>query len=66
MDKIFPMDETRQNKFNDELYGFGWKSMLSWKYGKTGSKKLLNHSSHYANHHHHLHTQGYNPNIKDK
>ena len=60
------MDETRQNKFNDELYGFGWKSMLSWKYGKTGSEKLLHHSSHYDDHHHHLHTQGYNPNIKDK
>ncbi len=56
------MDETRQNTFNDALYKFGWKDMLSWKY----NKKLLNHSKHFKGHHHHLHVQNYKPNFTIK
>lgn len=62
------LDEERQNKFNDALYKFGWKSMLSQYYGKTGSKKLLNHcSDDYKKkaHNDHLHLQGYKPVIKE-
>lgn len=54
------MDEKMQNIFNDALYKYGWKSMLSWKYnGKT-----LNHSKHYADHYHHLHVQTFTPTLK--
>ncbi|MFC5046166.1 hypothetical protein ACFSTE_04640 [Aquimarina hainanensis] len=56
------MDEVRQNKFNDALYKFGWKDMLSWKY----NNKLLKHCKHYKNHHHHLHVQDYKPNLTIK
>jgi predicted chitinase len=54
------MDEIRQNNFNDALYKFGWKSMLSWKYNNN---KLLNHTTHYDGHNDHLHVQGYNPTL---
>ncbi len=55
------MDEDRQNTFNDALFKYGWKSMLSWEYdGKT-----LNHSIHFANHNHHLHLQGFTPILKE-
>jgi hypothetical protein len=59
------MDESRQNLFNDALYRFGWKSMLSWRYRKDGQVRLLNHTRHYVDHHHHLHLQGYAPNLVD-
>lgn len=55
------MDESRQNNFNDALYKYGWKSLLSWQYGPDN--KLLNHSKHFANHHDHLHVQGYSPTL---
>lgn len=55
------LDEMRQNQFNDSLYKFGWKSMLSWKYD---GDKLLNHCIQYDKHYNHLHVQGYNPNYK--
>ncbi|ELY2018493.1 glycoside hydrolase family 19 protein, partial [Flavobacterium psychrophilum] len=54
------LDEIRQNKFNDALYKFGWKKMLSWKY----NKKTLNHATHYDDHHDHLHLQSYTPKLK--
>ena len=54
------MDEKRQNAFNDALYKYGWKSMLSWKY----NGKMLNHSIHYIDHHHHLHVQSFKPTLK--
>ncbi|ABQ05635.1 glycoside hydrolase family 19 protein [Flavobacterium johnsoniae] len=54
------MDEKRQNEFNDALFKYGWKNMLSWKY----NKKLLHHSIHYEDHHHHLHIQSFEPNLK--
>jgi hypothetical protein len=58
------LDEVRQNKFNDALFKFGWKGMLSQKYDKT---KLLNHCSadKDENHNDHLHVQNYNPNFKE-
>ncbi|WP_269789743.1 hypothetical protein [Stenotrophomonas sp. Iso1] len=59
------MDEGRQNLFNDALYRFGWKSMLAWRYRRNGQMRLLNHTQHYAGHHHHLHVQGYAPNVVD-
>ncbi|MEG1024379.1 MAG: glycoside hydrolase family 19 protein [Flavobacterium sp.] len=55
------MDEKRQNAFNDALYKYGWKSMLSWRY----NGKMLNHSIHYIDHHHHLHVQSFNPILKN-
>lgn len=55
------MDETRQNKFNDALYKYGWKSMLSWQY----NSKTLHHSKHFENHNHHLHVQSFKPNLKE-
>lgn len=63
------LDEERQNKFNDALYDYGWKSMISQKYGKE-KDKLLNHTTedekHYQ-HYNHLHVQGYDHKfIKEK
>lgn len=55
------LDEERQNEFNDALFKFGWKSMLSWKYD---GDKLLNHCKHFDKHWDHLHIQGYKPNYK--
>lgn len=55
------LDEERQNQFNNALYKFGWKSMLSWKYNDN---KLLNHCIHYKGHYNHLHVQGYRPNYE--
>lgn len=49
------LDENRQNNFNDALYKFGWKSLLSWEY----NGKLLKHSIHYSGHNNHLHLQSY-------
>ncbi|MBC9914173.1 DUF4280 domain-containing protein [Chitinophaga varians] len=58
------MDTDRQNKFNDALYKFGWKSMLSQTYN---TNKILNHCSPDPDEHHndHLHVQGYSPNYKE-
>lgn len=58
------LDEDRQKKFNDALYKFGWKSMLSQTYNKN---KLLNHCKNDANgdHNDHLHIQGYEPKFKE-
>jgi hypothetical protein len=55
------MAEERQNQFNDALYQFGWKKMLSWKYDDG---RLLNHSQAYKGHNNHLHVQSYKPNYK--
>lgn len=54
------LDEVRQNKFNDALYKFGWKSMYSWRY----NNKLLNHTKHLTGHNHHLHIQEFKPTLK--
>lgn len=56
------MDETRQNQFNDALYKYGWKSMLSWKFDNG---RLLNHCTQYDDHYHHLHVQSFTPNLKE-
>jgi len=60
-------DMERQNKFNDALFKFGWKNLLSEKFVPYGEKKnvLLNHTHHYnkSRHNNHLHSQGYNPNL---
>ncbi|MDQ0595311.1 putative chitinase [Chryseobacterium ginsenosidimutans] len=60
------LDETRQNTFNDALYKFGWKSMLSQNYGDK-SDKILNHCTHDKdkNHNDHLHIQGFAPTLKE-
>lgn len=61
------LDEDRQNKFNDALYKFGWKSMLSQSYGEKDAKKLLNHCTNDSNNNHndHLHIQGFRPTLKE-
>lgn len=56
------MDEIRQNQFNDALYKYGWKSMLSWKFN---SGRLLHHCIQYDDHYHHLHVQSYKPTLKE-
>lgn len=58
------MDEKRQIAFNEALFKFGWKRMLSWRYMKDGAEKLLPHATHLTNHHHHLHVQGYAPTLE--
>jgi len=60
------LDETRQNKFNDALHKFGWKSMLSQSYGDK-KDKLLNHATNDSvnNHNDHLHIQGFAPTLKE-
>ena len=59
-------DYERQNKWNDALYKFGWKSMLGWSYKVKGKTKYLNHIPHNsANHYHHLHVQHYKPDFKE-
>ncbi|MBC7388138.1 MAG: hypothetical protein H7329_02910 [Opitutaceae bacterium] len=55
------MDEARQNKFNDALFRFGWKSMLCSYY--TG--KLLNNCTADEDHYDHLHVQSYTPDFKE-
>ncbi|WPR73020.1 hypothetical protein SLW70_07845 [Flavobacterium sp. NG2] len=60
------LDYKRQNKWNDALYKFGWKSMLGWTYLSKGKKKYLNHIPHNTkNHYHHLHIQHYEPLYKE-
>ncbi|WP_428067674.1 hypothetical protein [Chryseobacterium gambrini] len=60
------LDDVRQNKWNDALYRFGWKSMLGWSYKRNGKINYLHHLPKNAkNHHHHLHLQGYSPNFKE-
>lgn len=60
------LDDVRQNKWNDALYRFGWKSMLGWSYKRNGKINYLHHlPKNTKNHHHHLHLQGYSPNFKE-
>ena len=62
------LDVVRQNKFNDELFKFGWKSMISQYYGEKDKKgkqtEILNHCKNDKNNDHndHLHIQSYKPN----
>lgn len=60
------LDEERQNNFNDSLYKFGWKSMLSQYFGEK-KNKLLRHCTNDSdnNHNDHLHVQGYRPTLKE-
>jgi hypothetical protein len=60
------VDEDRQNNFNDALYKFGWKSMLSQSYGAR-REKLLNKCTNDPDNQHndHLHIQGYSPTLKE-
>lgn len=51
---------TKADNFNDALYDFGWKSLLSIYYD---GKKILNHATDNPGHDDHLHLQGYNPSI---
>lgn len=60
------LDYVRQNKWNNALHKFGWKSFLGWSYTSEEKKQYLNHiSTNTANHFHHLHVQGYEPNFKE-
>ena len=36
-------DDVRQNKWNDALFRFGWKSMLGWSYKRNGKVYYPNH-----------------------
>lgn len=58
------LDEERQNTFNEALFKFGWKSMLSYKY--DNDSKLLSRCTKdkKLRHHDHLHVQGYKPQFK--
>ncbi|MDR0807027.1 MAG: chitinase [Enterobacteriaceae bacterium] len=58
------VDIDRQNKFNDALFKFGWKSMLSQTFNVN---KIFNHCKNdQANHHNdHLHVQSYLPNYEE-
>lgn len=60
------LDESRQNNFNDALYKFGWKSMLSQNYGLR-KENLLNKciNDRDNGHNDHLHIQGYSPTLKE-
>lgn len=60
------MDEVRQNAFNDALHKYGWRDLKAWRYTINGQSRLLNRTGHLANHHHHLHLQGYNPAVTDR
>ncbi|KIQ96079.1 hypothetical protein [Lysobacter sp. A03] len=57
------MDEARQNSFNDSLYKYGWKDLRAWTYKIDGKSRNLNHAKHLVSHHHHLHVQGFSPDI---
>jgi hypothetical protein len=60
------LDYSRQNKWNDALYKFGWKKMLGWTYTLKKTTKHLHHITHKTtNHHHHLHVQNYEPDFKE-
>ncbi|TDD96950.1 hypothetical protein [Flavobacterium cellulosilyticum] len=60
------LDYERQNKWNDALYKFGWKSMLGWSYKIKGKTHYLNHITHKTkDHYHHLHVQGFEPLFKE-
>lgn len=60
------LDYSRQNKWNDALYKFGWKEMLGWTYTIDKKTKKLHHIDHKTtNHHHHLHVQTYEPDFKE-
>lgn len=58
------LDEERQNSFNRALYKFGWKDLLGWDYILEGRKRSLAHTRHARGHHHHLHLQGYRPDVE--
>lgn len=57
------LDEDRQSEFNEALYKYGWKSMLSQYYN---GQKILVHCTNdkRKNHNDHLHIQGYKPELK--
>ncbi|OCB76113.1 hypothetical protein [Flavobacterium crassostreae] len=60
------LDFVRQNKWNNALYKFGWKNFLGWSYTSKGKRRYLDHiPKNTANHFHHLHVQGYEPNFKE-
>lgn len=60
------LDVTRQNKWIDALYKFGWKQMLGWSYTIDKKTEYLHHITHKTkNHHHHLHVQSYEPQFKE-
>ena len=62
-------DVTRQSSFNEALYKYGWKDMISERFGNGN---LLPHTSSsierkiHSDHTTHLHLQGFNPTIIKK
>lgn len=58
------LDEARQKALIEALYRFGWKSMLSYRYERDGETRLLARTRHYRGHYHHLHLQGYEPDME--
>ena len=64
--KSFVIKNGNKNNFNDALYKFGWKSLLSQSFGERKAK-LLNKCTNDSdnNHNDHLHIQGYAPTLKE-
>lgn len=58
------LDVSRQIAWNKALYRFGWKNFLGWTYKKNGKVCEFPHTTKYPDHNHHLHLQGYSPNLK--
>ncbi len=53
----------RQDAFNEALFLFGWKDLLSYRYSLNGVRMLPARTRMVKNHHHHLHIQGFQPQI---
>ncbi len=60
-------DIEKQNDFNNSLFKFGWKNMLSERFKPYSQKEwmLLDHTRHYnkTRHNNHLHMQGFKPQL---
>ena len=60
-------DVDRQDAFNEALFLFGWKDMLSYRYRLNGVRALPARTRVIDNnHHHHLHVQRFRPNITSR
>lgn len=59
------LDETRQEAFIAALARFGWRTAFSHRYVRNGEVRLLAGTRHLESHHHHLHIQGFAPNVEN-
>ena len=60
------LDAPRQDAFNQALYKYGWKSLLSHTYTLNGQERTPARARHFRNHHHHLHLQGFTPDLVER